>query len=83
MKTIENRLKALEKKRTQHKDDLIIREMVSKLTLEQARFCLWVTEWVNHNELYNEYIEYYKPDHTTPTKKDIEEANKLLPGLTG
>ena len=77
MKMIRRRLSELEKTRPR-KTGPDIRGMVRALSVDDARYCLWVMKWANHGEIYEHYPA---PDNATPSTEDIARVNELLPDL--
>ena len=83
MKELLSRLRKLEKLSPKPKPDILlfdeaIRAQASRLTADEARFCLWVIRYVNDDEIYEGYDP---PDHRTPNGSDVARANELLPDL--
>ena len=71
MKNIQSRLQRLEPDNPIDSFDAQIRAAVETLTLEEARFCLWV--------LCDGDEDTKNPtDHPDPTKADRKRAGKLL-----
>ena len=77
MKAINRRLCKLEKARPRA-SGLDIRGMVRALSLDEARYCLWVMKWVNHSEIYKDYAA---SGSGIPTKDDVKRVNEMLPCL--
>ena len=77
MRNIQSRLQKLEQDRPEEIDNARIRDIVRSLTLEEARFCLWVLRWEDWEDEDSESPS----DHPKPTKADIRRFNKLLKGV--
>ena len=85
MKNTQNRLHKLEQDRPQDAENgrnALIREVIRSLTIDEARFIIWVISGRNHNSLEGFYASdgsYVRnpTDHPTPTKDD-EERLRLL-----
>jgi len=72
----EGRLRKLEQRRPQKTEDERLSEIVRSLTLDEARFCLWVICCREGN--WEEADEENPTDHPKPTKDDDKRFAQLL-----